>query len=380
MDEKILLTPGPTMLPKSVLKAMGMQPMFHRSDDFYRMFAAFNENLKKVFKTSRPVITLTSSGTGGLEALVCNVLSRGDKVLGVSIGEFGDRFIEAAEVFGAEVDELRYEWGEAARSDDIEQKLKEHNYKAVLITHNETSTGVVNDIKTVAEICHKYNTLMLVDAVSSLGGMELDMDGWGLDGVVTCSQKCLMGPPGLAFVALSDRAWEEVKKSDMPHYYFDFIKAKKGVEKLNPDTPYTPAVGTVVAVYEGLEMLLDEGLDAVYKRQDIIGNAVRKAAGTLGLKIFARENYSECITGVYLPDGITSKEIREYMYKQGIVIAAGQGAYKDNVIRIGHMGYCTKDMLIKGFNALEDALAASGFKLETGLPLEILEEELGELN
>ncbi|MDI6601435.1 MAG: alanine--glyoxylate aminotransferase family protein [Thermoanaerobacteraceae bacterium] len=379
MGEKILLTPGPTMLPDRVRRAMESQPAFHRSDEFYKIFSGFNENLKRIFKTNQPVMTLTSSGTGGLEALVSNVFSRGDKALGITVGEFGDRFIEIAKSYGVEVDELRYEWGTAARPDDIEGKLRSNSYKAILITHNETSTGVVNDIKTIAEICHRYNALILVDAVSSLGGLELDMDGWGLDGVVTCSQKCLMGPPGLAFVALSDRAWEATKKSDLPHFYFDLNKAKKGVEKINPDTPYTPAVSTIMAVSEGLNML-DERLDVVYNRQMIIGNAVRKAVDTLGLRIFARENYSDCITGIYLPDGISSKDIIGYMYKEGVVIASGQGRYKENVIRLGHMGYCTKRMLIKCFDALEDALTALGFKLEAGLSIETLDKELGELN
>lgn len=379
MGEKILLTPGPTMLPDRVKKAMESQPLFHRSDEFYRIFSKFNESLKRIFKTSQPVITLTSSGTGGLEALVSNIFSRGDKALGVTIGEFGDRFIEIAESYGVEVDELRYEWGTAARPDDIERRVRSNSYKAVLITHNETSTGVVNDIKTIAEICHRYNVLILVDAVSSLGGLELDMDGWGLDGVVTCSQKCLMGPPGLAFVALSERAWQETKKSDLPHFYFDLNKAKKGTEKINPDTPYTPAVNTIMAAYEGLNML-DKNLDAVYIRQRIIGNAVRKAVDHIGLRIFARENYSDCITGIYLPDGISSKEIIDYMYKEGVVIASGQGRYRGNVIRLGHMGYCTKEMLIKCFNALEAALTASGFELKAGLSIETLDKELGELS
>ncbi|NNG65706.1 pyridoxal-phosphate-dependent aminotransferase family protein [Caldanaerobacter subterraneus] len=360
MEDMLLMTPGPTMVPEEVKKIAGMQPLHHRTEEFYQLFSRLNENLKKIFQTKNEVITLTSSGTGGMEAAVANLFSAGDKVLVASIGYFGERFYDIAKAYGLEAEIYDFGWGNAVDLDILEDKLKKGNYKALLVTHNETSTGVTNDIENIAKIANQYNIPVIVDAVSSLGGIPLKMDEWGIDAVITCSQKCLMSPPGLSFIALSDRAWEMTKTSNLPKYYFDLRKAREGVLKPKPDTPATPAVSTIMAVAKATDMLLEKGLDNVYKKQSEYGKKVRKYVKELGLDLLPSEEVaSDLITAIKVPERYKASDIINYMKeKHRVLITGGQGPLKGKIIRIGHMGYLTDEMLDKALYALKDAISS----------------------
>lgn len=360
MGEKILMTPGPTTVPVEVRQIAGLQPMHHRTPEFYSLFSNLNNNLKKIFKTKNEVITLTSSGTGGMEAVIANLFSSGDKVLVASIGHFGERFYDIAASYGLDAELCDFGWGRDVDLNVLEDKLKSGSYKALLVTHNETSTGVTNDIKGIAEVAHKYDTPVVVDAVSSLGGIPLEMDGWGLDAVITCSQKCLMSPPGLSFVALSERAWGMAEKSNLPKYYFDLKKARKGVLKDRPDTPYTPAISTIMAVNKATDMLLEFGLDNVYKRQSAYGKKVREYIKGLGLELFPDESISsDLITAVKIPEKYDASKIINYISdKYDILITGGQGHLKGKIIRIGHMGAVTDEIIDRVLYALKEALSS----------------------
>ncbi|MDP9750265.1 pyridoxal-phosphate-dependent aminotransferase family protein [Thermoanaerobacter pentosaceus] len=362
MKEMILMTPGPTMVPEDVKKVAGAQPLHHRTEDFYELFSNLNKNLKEIFKTKNEVITLTSSGTGGMEAVIANLFSTGDKVLVASIGYFGERFYNIARAYGLDAELQDFGWGNAVDLDVLEDKLKNGNYKALLVTHNETSTGVTNNVKEIAKVANKYGVAIVVDAVSSLGGIPLEMDEWGIDAVITCSQKCLMSPPGLSFVALSERAWKMAETSNLPKYYFSLKKAREGVLKPNPDTPATPAVSTIMAVAKATNMLLELGLDNVYKRQADYGKRVREYIKSLGLELLPEEKIaSDLITAIKVPEKYKASEIISHMKeKHGVLITGGQGPLKGKIIRIGHMGYVTEKMLTKTLEALKDAIDKEG--------------------
>jgi len=357
MKNRILMTPGPTMVPKEVLDVCHLQPYHHRTPEYFKLFSDLNSNLKKIFKTNMDVLTLTSSGTGGMEAVVANLFKRGDKVLVASIGHFGERFYDITKAYGLDSDIIDFGWGNAVHLDILNDALKKDKYKALIVTQNETSTGVTNDVKSIADVAKKHGTLIVVDAVSSLGGIPLNMDEWGLDAVITCSQKCLMSPPGLSFVALSERAWQMAEESDLPKYYFDLKKARRGVQNEKPDNPYTPAVSTIMAVKKATDMLLNIGMDTVYKNQHAIGEKVRKTVKDMGLKLFPDEAISsDLLTAVQVPEGYKAGHIINYMSEKGILVTGGQGHLKGKIIRIGHMGYVTDEMLNLTFNALKSAL------------------------
>lgn len=358
MSDKILMTPGPTMVPKEVLDVCHLQPYHHRTPEFYELFSCLNSNLKKIFKTNMDVLTLTSSGTGGMEAVVANLFKKGDKVLVASIGHFGERFYDITKAYGLDSDIIDFGWGNAVDLNKLEDALKKNEYKALIVTQNETSTGVTNDIKAIADVAKRHDVPVIVDAVSSLGGIPLEMDEWRLDAVVTCSQKCLMSPPGLSFVALSERAWQMAEESDLPKYYFDLKKARRGVQKEKPDNPYTPAVSTIMAVKKATDILLNIGMDTVYKNQHLIGEKVRKTIKDIGLKLFPDESISsDLLTAVEVPEGYKAGDIINYMSERGILITGGQAHLKGKIIRIGHMGYITDEMLDLTFDALKNALS-----------------------
>ncbi|MDI6605418.1 MAG: alanine--glyoxylate aminotransferase family protein [Thermoanaerobacteraceae bacterium] len=359
MNKKILMTPGPTMVPEEVLEINGRQPMHHRTQEFYELFSGLNLNLKKIFKTKMEVMTLTASGTGAMEASVSNLFSKGDKVLFATIGHFGERFYDIAKIYGLDAELLDFGWGNAVDLNVLEDKLKDGDYKALFITQNETSTGVTNDIKAAAETAGKYSIPVIVDAVSSLGGIPLEMDKWGVDVVITCSQKCFMSPPGLSFISLSERAWGMAEKSTLPKYYFDLKKARKGVMKEKPDTPYTPAVSTIMAAKRATDLLLSLGLDNVYKRQEDFGKKVRDYIKDIGLQLLPEECIaSNLISAIKVPEDISASDIINHILeKHNILITGGQGKLKGKIIRIGHMGYVTEEMLEKTLNALKEAVS-----------------------
>jgi len=320
-------------------------------------------NLKRLFQTKNDVFLLTSSGTGGLEAAIVNTLSPGDKVLSVSVGVFGERFATIAEQFGAEVIPLRFEWGQAADVDAVRQALQaEPKIKAVLVTHNETSTGVTNDLASISSVVKEFDKLLLVDAISSLGSINLPVDDWHLDVAVTASQKGWMAPPGLAMVSVSQEAWQAHANARMPRFYWDFAQAKSYLEK--GQTPWTPAITPVFALSVSLEMMLREGLANITARHARVGKATREGIKRLGLSLFAEESHaSNTVTAVAASDGLDTKKMLQILREEHeIVLGGGQQRLAGKIFRIGHLGWVTEDDIETVISALEVVLPQAGFK------------------
>lgn len=358
-----LRIPGPTPVPDDILQAMATPMVNHRGKQFKATLDRCAEKLKDFFLTKQDVLLLTASGTGGLEAAVVNTLSPEDKVLSVSIGAFGDRFAAIAETYGAEVTMMQYEWGQAAKPAEIRKALEhEPGIKAVMITHNETSTGVTNPLEEIAKVVQEFDKLLLVDAISSLGSVPIDMDGWGLDCVVTGSQKGWMVPPGLAFVALSERGWTAYDESTMPRFYFDLGKARDSQSK--GQTPWTPAMSLFFALDVALGKLEKEGLEAIWTRHANIGNKVRAKVKALGLDLLCEdERYaSNTVTAVKCPEGIDVGELRKVMEDEyDVVLAGGQAKMSGKIFRIGHLGLVDQEDIDDAINALGRALPKLGF-------------------
>lgn len=378
--EKLLMTPGPTMIPPRVLEAMGRQIIHHRTKDFEGIFEGLEEDLKYVFQTKNVVLMFSSSGTGGMESAVVNLFSKGDKVLVVSIGAFGERFAQIAEMFGLDVHKLAVNWGEAAPIDQIKEILdndKNGDIKAVFITHNETSTGVTNDIEAVGKLVKNTDRLLIVDAISSLGGLELKTDEWGVDVVVTGSQKALMAPPGLAFVSVSEKAWAAYKKSTLPKFYWDYEKYKKGLLKeVSENPPYTPAISLLIGQAEALKMIKEEGLPNVYARHKKLALATQAGVDALGLKLLPKQEVSSyIITAVNAPEGVDIEKVRKIMnQKFDIMVTGGQKHLKGKIFRIGHCGFVDKFALIKTFSALEYAFKEVGYSVDIGASVQAVQK------
>jgi aspartate aminotransferase-like enzyme len=361
-----LRIPGPTPVPADILEAVGRPMVNHRGREFAAIIRRASERLKDFFLTGQDVMLLSCSGTGGLEAAVVNVLSPGDKVLAVSIGAFGERFATIAENYGAQVTMLPYEWGQAAVPDDIRKALRaEPDIKAVLVTHNETSTGVTNPLAQIAEVVREAgdDRLLLVDAVSSLGAIPLETDAWGLDVVVTGSQKGWMVPPGLAFVAMSDRAWKAHDAAKMPRFYFDLAKHRDSQAK--GQTPFTPTMSVFFGLDVALERMAVEGMEAIFTRHKNIANQTRTGVRALGLELLCQdERYaSDTVTAVKCPDGIDVGELRNLMEDEySIVLAGGQAKLSGKIFRIGHLGLVEERDIRETLAALGEALGKLGFK------------------
>jgi len=352
-----LRIPGPTPVPPDILAAVGRPMVNHRGKEFGGIVERISERLKDFFLTSQDVMVLSCSGTGGLEAAVVNTLSPGDKVLAVSIGAFGERFATIAETYAADVTMLPYEWGQPARADDVRHALKEDSQiTAVLVTHNETSTGVTNALAQIAEVVREFDKLLLVDAVSSLGAIPLEMDAWGLDCVVTGSQKGWMVPPGLAFAALSERGWQAYETSKMPRFYFDLGQAKKYLERWQ--TPATPAVSLYYAFQAAFELLDREGMASVLARHQRCAERVRAGVRALGLELFADPAHaSNTVTSVKPPEGVEVADLRMLLRESGVVVAGGQGALTGMIFRIGHLGMIAESDVDEILAALKQALS-----------------------
>ena len=380
-DEKLLMTPGPTMIPTSVLEIMRRQIIHHRTSNYESSFDELCENLKLVFRTKNTVMTLAASGTGAMEAAVVNLFSPGDRVLAVTIGVFGDRFVDIAKAYGLDAQVLAYEWGKPAVPGEIQEILdndKDNRIKGVLMTHNETSTGVTNDVKAVAEFMRGTDRLLVVDAISSMGALELNMDEWGVDAVVTCSQKGLMNAPGLAFAALSDKAWAACDKSTSPKYYWDLKKYRGGIAKLSENPPYTPAITLVLAQNEAIKILLGEGLENVYARHKKFALAAQAGVEALGMELLPEKRYSSyLLTAVKPPEGVDiGKVIKEMNVKYDVMVVGGQKALKGKLLRLGHCGYFNRFDMIRAFSALELALAGQGYGLTPGVSLAVVQKAL----
>lgn len=365
---KLLMTPGPTNVPYEVLQASAKPIVHHRTAEFSGQFKKLNENLKYVFGTSENVLTFPSSGSGMMEASIVNLFSKDDKVIVASIGVFGDRFGKIAEIFGLKVVKIEYEWGNAAEPKDINDAIAANpDAKAVIVTYNETSTGISNDIEAIAKCVKDTEMLLVVDAVSALGGLPLKMDSWGVDVVITASQKALMTPPGLGHVALSKKAQQYLESSNLPKFYWDYKAAIKGVEKENPDNPYTPAISLILAEKAALDMIEEEGIENVWDRHKKLAYCVREGIKSIGLCLFAHEEKysSDVITAIKASEGfdIPFENVRSIMnQKYNIMIAGGQQKLKGKIIRIGHMGFVDIMDIINTISALEMALYEVGYK------------------
>ena len=358
-----LRIPGPTPLPSEVLQTLSRQMINHRGSEFGQILNGVTANLKQLFQTKGDVFLLTSSGTGGLEATIVNTLSPGDKVLSVSNGVFGERFAAIAEQFEAEVIPLRFEWGKAVDVDAVRQALQtKPEIKAVLVTHNETSTGVTNDLASISSVVKEFSKLLLVDAISSLGSINLPVDDWHCDVAVTGSQKGWMAPPGLAMVSVNQEAWQANNRAKMPRFYWDFAKAKSYSEI--GQNPWTPAVSIVYALSVSLEMMLQEGLSNIIARHARVAKATRDGIKSLGLSLFAEEGYaSNTVTAVAASDGLdTKKMLRILRQEHQIVLAGGQQRLDGKIFRIGHLGWITEDNIKPVISALKVVLPQAGFR------------------
>jgi aspartate aminotransferase-like enzyme len=344
---------------------MSRQMINHRGPEFAEIVGRITSGLQTIFATKNDVLTLTSAGTGAIESAVVNTLSPGDRVLCVSIGVFGDRFADIATTYGVTVEKLSYEQGTAANADDVAAALtKDASYKAVLVTHNETSTGVTNDLGAIAKAIRgaRPDILILVDAISSLGSVPLPIDAWDLDVVFTGSQKGYMVPPGMAMVAVSKRGWEAVETARIPRYYFDYKKAKSYLEK--GQTPWTPAVSIYFAMDVALKKLLAEGLTNIHARHARLGQFTRDGVKALGLKLLADERVaSNTVTAVLVPDGVDGPALNKLMRTEyNTVLAGGQGPLTGKIFRIGHLGLVSEADLQACLDALKLALPRVGFQ------------------
>ncbi len=359
-----LRIPGPTPCPEDVLQAMSRQMINHRGPEFAEILGRITSGLHTMFETKNDVLTLTSAGTGAIEAAVVNTLSPGDRVLCVSIGVFGDRFADIATTYGVNVEKLSFEQGTAADPAKVAEGLKKDpSFKAVLVTHNETSTGVTNDLEAIARAIRgvRPDILILVDAISSLGSVPLPIDKWDLDVVFTGSQKGWMVPPGMAMVAVSKRAWEAVEKARIPRYYFDYKKAKSYLEK--GQTPWTPAESVYFAMDVAMRKLLAEGLQNIHARHARLGQFTRDGVKALGLKLLADERVaSNTVTAVVVPEGVDGGALNKMMRTEyNTVLAGGQGPLTGKIFRVGHLGLVSEADLQACLDALKLALPRVGF-------------------
>ena len=375
--QEYFLLPGPTDVPSNVLRTMAKPMINHRGPEFADIMNKITEQIKKVFKTEGEVFTLTSSGTGGLEAAVVNFINPGDKVLVASIGNFGERFKAIAEMFDAEVEFIDFGWGNAIDPAVIEKRLAEdtaHEIKAILCQHNETSTAITNPIEAVSAARKGHPALLIVDTVSGLGAASFDMDGWGVDVAIAGSQKAFMAPPGLAFIAANDRAMKVCEANTNRKFYFDLIKARDMQKK--GQTPFTPAISVIYAVEEALEYFEEVGVDAIveehYKRRDL----VRAGLSAMGLKLIAADDIaSPAVTAVECPEGIDPNALRKILReKYNIIVAGGQGKFASTTFRVGHLGAVRLMDLFTVMVGLELALKELGADVPMGKAIRAMEE------
>ncbi len=379
MEKKYLFSPGPTMLPPEVLLKMAEPIMHHREPEFEKIFAEIREGLKYLFQTKNEVLVFTSSGTGAMEGAVSNLLSRGDKALVVRGGKFGERWGEICKAFGIEFVPIDVEWGRAVEPELIKKALEsDPAIRAVYTQASETSTGVRHPIREIAEIVKKYeDKVIVVDAITGIGVFDLPMDEWGIDVLVSGSQKALMLPPGLAFAALSDKAWKLVDKSDLPKFYFDFKKELKSTKK--NQSSYTPAISLFVGLRESLNMIRKEGLEALFRRHEKLARATREAVKALGLGLYAPDSPSNAVTAVKIPEGIDGERLKDLFFEKfGITVAEGQDRAKGKIIRIAHLGYYDRLDMVMVISALEMLLKEMGHSFELGAGVRRLEEVLME--
>jgi len=352
-----LRIPGPTPLPERVARAMNRPLIDHRGPEFAAILAEVTAGAKRVFKTKADLLLLTSSGTGGLESAVANLVSPGDEVVVALCGNFGERFAALASAYGADVVRLEFEWGQPVEPVDLERVLDNHpKAKVLLLTHNETSTGLTNPLPELARVGRDAGRIVVVDGVSSISSIAIETDAWGIDVAVSGSQKGWMAPPGIALVSVSERAWEQQARARSPRFYFDWKEAKTWADK--GMTPFTPAIPVAFALQEGLKMLEEEGLDAVYERHARLARATQAGLQALGFQLYARDGFrSNTVTSALPPAGLDVNALRKLLNdKYGVVIAGGQAKMNGKMVRVGHLGAVAEGDVVQVLWAMEQAL------------------------
>jgi len=375
MQKKYLMTPGPTPVPAEVLLKTAEPIIHHRTPDFSSALRSAVENLKYVFETQGDVLLFASSGTGVMESAIVNSFCAGDTVIVARNGKFGDRQKLICEAYGLMVVDLSFEWTETVKPSAITEALAQHpDARGVIVTQSETSTGVLNDIKAIGVIVREYpDCVLIVDSITGIGAVECKTDAWGLDVVMTGSQKGLMLPPGLAALSVSEKAWRAYERSTLPKFYFDWGKYKKNID--NDTTPFTPAVTLILGLNVALKMIRDEGLENTIARHSMLAEATRKGCEALGLKLFApTEGRGSAVTPVWVPEGIDGKAIVKTMKERyGVTIAGGQDHLVGKIFRIGHLGYFGEFDIITTLAALEMTLAGLGYEFERGAGIKAAE-------
>lgn len=377
--KQYLLIPGPTPVPPEVLSALSHPMINHRSSDFKAVLSEVTEGLKWSYQTKNDVLILTASGTGAMEAAIINTLSPGDKILILNIGAFGSRFVKIAKAYGLNVDEVKVERGKSADPKLVEQKLKEDKkkeIKAVLFQQNETSTGVLNDVKRIAEVVSSHGALSIVDAVSGLLTADLRVDEWGLDVVAAGSQKAFMVPPGMSFVSMSEKAWKAYESAKLPRFYFDLGAAKKFAQ--TGETPWTPCLTIAFGMQVSLKMLRSEGLENIFKRHETMSKAVRAGVKALGFGLLADDSCaSKAVTSIVPPAGVDAEALRKACReKYGVVLAGGQEDLKGKIFRLGHLGYIDKMDILTAFSAIEMVGSSMGINIRLGSSVAKVQEIL----
>ncbi|MGI5818958.1 MAG: pyridoxal-phosphate-dependent aminotransferase family protein [Armatimonadota bacterium] len=361
-SDPLLMIPGPTNLPPEVREALSGPGFYHRGEQMRALLERCTDGLRGLMGTSGDVITLTSSGTGALEAAITSVLSPGDRVLAIDAGKFGERLGEIAAAFGAEVTPLTIEPGRAADPDSVRNALAAGDYRALLTVYNETSTGVMHPIREIAAAAQDAGALVICDCVSCLGGVPVEADEWGIDVVAAGSQKCLMLPPGLAFVGVREQAWEAASRATMPSYYFDLRKAREALHK--GQTPYTPSTTLIAALGAALDLIEAEGREAVFARHAAMAAATRAAMEAAGLALFAADGArSQTVTAVHSPvDSVAL--VGSLRDEHNVLISGGQGDLKGRIFRIGHMGTVRIEQIERTLKALADGLSNLGYECD----------------
>jgi len=374
MKKEYLLTPGPTPLPPQISLAMARPIIHHRTPQFQEILKEVNLGLKWVFQTTNDVFIISSSGTGAMEAAVVNLLSCGDTALVVQGGKFGERWTEICNSYGIKAEIIDVEWGKAIDPELIKKKLAANPaIKAVFTTLCETSTGVDTDIAAIGKITKETPAVLVVDAISGLGAVDIKTDIWGIDMVVSGSQKGLMLPPGLGFISVSPKAWKLVESSKTGRYYLDLRKAKKALDK--NDTPFTSSITLIIALNEAIKMMQKDGLEYIFNRHKTMADATRAAMKALGLELFAPTAASNGVTAVKVPAGIDGEKLVKTMRDTyGVTIAGGQAELKGKIFRIAHMGYIAESDIITGLACIEKVLTQLGYKFNLGAGVKAAEE------
>jgi aspartate aminotransferase-like enzyme len=367
-EKRYLLTPGPTPVPPEVLAELAKPVIHHRERDYREIYEQCLGRLREIYRTRNDVLMFTTSGTGAFESAVANLTSPGDRQLVLSAGNFGERWASMVEAFGAELVHVRLGWGETPEPDDLRSALAEAgDVGVVYLTHSETSTGVVCDVQALASVARDAGALVVVDAVSSLGAVPLETDAWGIDVVVSGSQKALMCPPGVAFASASPTALDRARTATSPRYVMDWERTRAAQAKL--DAPFTPAIPIVRALNVAMGLLLDEGLEAAFERHARLGRACREGAKAMGLELFSPdEERSAVVTAIHAPEGVDATEIVKGLRDRfGITIANGQGSLKGKIFRIGHIGWFDVFDITTALAAVELVLADAGADIERGV-------------